>query len=725
MTGKPAVLSIAELFGEGCVYRVPIYQRAYAWDTDEIETLLDDIRRAISHDTQYYLGSLVVARRDSERNEAVYEVIDGQQRLTTLYLLMAVLRHGNDDNAWNMQLEYECRAESYGALLEQLRASGEPDQPEDSGVGVQDGPSDQEKQEKREEMEMMRRPLIKGYQCIRQYLEKPGQQINPEKLRTNVRIIRDELPSGTDLNRYFEIMNTRGVQLRPQDVIKARLMSSVASSPADCETIGRIWDVCSDMGRYMQCLATPDERTRWFGEDWSSVPPDDWNRLVGETAPDNNGSYDGSVKSFKKVLHEALNNEPTQAEQQTQTGVQSDDEAERHRSIISFPSFLMHVLRIYSDGKSDTPDDDQKVPLDDAELLRVFDDKVVEIYSEASRGSESSEGSETSGDGNSAENNAKRFAATLLQCRFLFDNYIIKTHIDSAAPSDAAEWTLKCYKGNRKERSYYLANTFSDEVQQQELIMIQSMFQVTEAGNNYKNALYAMLQWLWNAKTIDGSVFLQVIREYARGRLEGELRSKDLKNAPTDGCQSHIPKAVNRGVGTERFIFNYLDYALWELLTHTDDSSQEEDGSTASIFGTDERPAVASDVCTRWKEYASQTARPDGGTQTLDCRQFRFRYRNSVEHFSPQHPLGGGDAPGNVNDFGNLCLLTVRENSRRNNLDAMEKIRHFNVAQQSLKFQFMVGQAQKENTWGERQINEQTELWIRLLDALSNVSYVQ
>lgn len=714
MTDKPTILNIAELFGEECVYRVPIYQRAYAWGDDEIETLLDDIRRAIENNTQYYLGSLVVAGRSSERNEAVYEVVDGQQRLTTLYLLMAVLRHGDDDNAWNMQLEYECRAESYGALLEQLRASGEPDQPEDSGVGVQDGLSDQERQEKIEEIEMMRRPLIKGYRCIRQYLEKPdsekpdseklANQIDVEKLRTNVRIIRDELPLGTDLNRYFEIMNTRGVQLRPQDIVKARLMS-VVSSQADRETIGRIWDICSDMNHYMQNLASPDERTRWFGKERSSVPPTEWKRLVDETDPV--GEADGvkafsDVKSFKDVLSGALKKEPLRAEQEGPSGVQPDSETERYRSIISFPAFLMHVLRLYSG--------DENVPLDDTELLNEFGGKVVRIFSEASE------------DDASAADNAKRFAATLLRCRFLFDNYIIKTHMDSAAPSDATEWTLKCCKEDEKGRSYSLTNAFSNECQQKQLIMIQSMFQVTETGNNHKNALYAMLEWLWKAETIDGSVFLQVIREYARGRLEGAL---GLKNAPTDERQSHIRKAVNRGVGTEHFIFNYLDYALWELLTYADDSSREQGVPAVGIFGTDERPAVASDVCTRWKEYASQTAQSDEGTQALDCRQFRFRYRNSVEHFSPQHPLGGGDAPINVNHFGNLCLLTVQENSRRNNLNAMEKIRHFNVGQQSLKFQFMVGQAQKDKAWDWRQIEDQTELWVRLLDALSNAPHAR
>ena len=703
MTDNSTVLNIAELFGEGCVYRVPIYQRAYAWGNDEIKTLLDDIRRAIDGDTQYYLGSLVVAGRGSEQNETVYEVIDGQQRLTTLYLLLAVLCHGDDDKAadtlaaWSMRLEYECRAESYGALLEQLHAGGKPDHPKD--IGAQDGPSDQE------EIEMMRRPLIGGYQVIRQYLEEPKHRIDLEKLRTNVSIVRDELPSGTNLNRYFEIMNTRGVQLRPQDIVKARLMS-VVSSPAARETIGRIWDVCSDIDHYMQCLATPDERTRWFGEDWSSLPSLEWSRLVRATASGDDDSGDGSVRPFDEVLNDALSKEPLQAERQTPSSVPSDDEAERYHSIISFPAFLMHVLRIYGG--------DEHVPLDDTALLSVFDDKVVKISDEVSESSAASVG------GASAEDHAKRFAATLLRCRFLFDNYIIKTHIDSAAPSDATEWMLPRY--HRDKQSYRPGNTFS-EAYRQELIMIQSMFQVTETGNNYKSALCRMLEWLWGQETVDGCAFLQHIREYAHERLEGALGLKSLKDAPPEERQSCIREAVNRGAGTEHLIFNYLDYALWALLTYADDSPKEEGLDVASIFGADEPPMIASDVHARWREYTTRTVQSDESTQALDYGQFRFRYRNSVEHFSPQHPLGGGSAPANVDDFGNLCLLTVRENSRRNNLGAMEKIRHFNVGQQSLKFQCMVGQALKEQAWGESQIEGQTKLWVRLLDALSSASH--
>ena len=61
-------------------YVIPLYQRAYAWTDTEIEQLIDDI--AEHNGDRYYIGSLIVYKRSEE-----YEVIDGQQRLTTLLLL--------------------------------------------------------------------------------------------------------------------------------------------------------------------------------------------------------------------------------------------------------------------------------------------------------------------------------------------------------------------------------------------------------------------------------------------------------------------------------------------------------------------------------------------------------------------------------------------------------------------------------------------------------------
>jgi uncharacterized protein with ParB-like and HNH nuclease domain len=85
-------LSIADVFKE--FYSVPEFQREYVWQKSNVEKLLQDIvyelydEDNLKEDTEYFLGSIVVFR-DSERT---YQLIDGQQRLTTIYLIFCIIR---------------------------------------------------------------------------------------------------------------------------------------------------------------------------------------------------------------------------------------------------------------------------------------------------------------------------------------------------------------------------------------------------------------------------------------------------------------------------------------------------------------------------------------------------------------------------------------------------------------------------------------------------------
>ena len=81
--------SIKEIFNARNKYIIPLYQRNYAWGKEQIEALIQDIYEAYEKDknSNYYIGSLVVLRR----HNGDYEVIDGQQRLTTLSLLTKIL----------------------------------------------------------------------------------------------------------------------------------------------------------------------------------------------------------------------------------------------------------------------------------------------------------------------------------------------------------------------------------------------------------------------------------------------------------------------------------------------------------------------------------------------------------------------------------------------------------------------------------------------------------
>ncbi|WP_206680481.1 DUF262 domain-containing protein [Neoaquamicrobium sediminum] len=82
--------SIQEAFQE-CFYIVPDYQREYVWTDKEVNQLLDDINEQIDggHEREYFIGTVLVSPT-AQKNH--YEVIDGQQRLTTFFLLLCALK---------------------------------------------------------------------------------------------------------------------------------------------------------------------------------------------------------------------------------------------------------------------------------------------------------------------------------------------------------------------------------------------------------------------------------------------------------------------------------------------------------------------------------------------------------------------------------------------------------------------------------------------------------
>lgn len=75
-------------------FLVPEYQRSYIWEKDNINDLLDDLWYAYKNNSnkEYFLGSLVLKNINNHEIHNEYEVLDGQQRLTTLFLFQAVIR---------------------------------------------------------------------------------------------------------------------------------------------------------------------------------------------------------------------------------------------------------------------------------------------------------------------------------------------------------------------------------------------------------------------------------------------------------------------------------------------------------------------------------------------------------------------------------------------------------------------------------------------------------
>ena len=196
-------VSIDKLFfsADRLVYEVPIYQRNYAWGVDEITALVQDVYDALSagKDT-YFIGTLVTFHKGKH----VYEVIDGQQRLTTIYLVLKAMGESPKN-----ELTYRSRKKS----TDTIEALGKPGF--DGIANIDDG-------------------IASGFEFAQKLIEDIVPEADRHRycgyFKEHVHIIFYQVPKDIDLNHYFEVMNSRGEQLEQHEVVKATLLGKLDDS---------------------------------------------------------------------------------------------------------------------------------------------------------------------------------------------------------------------------------------------------------------------------------------------------------------------------------------------------------------------------------------------------------------------------------------------------------------------------------------------------------------
>ena len=634
-------LTISDLFnGENkCKYIIPIYQRNYAWGSDEISSLLQDIKNACEktkeQDKNYYIGSLVVYRRDSGN----FEVIDGQQRLTTLTLIMHHLGKLGFRN-----VSFEHRDESEQAL---------------SNLNSEKLPSN----------------FSQALKTIKKVIDEWGNNKDEivKFLLDKVEIIRTEVPECTDLNHYFEIMNTRGEQLEKHEILKARLMK-VLPTPIEQSLFAKIWDSCSDMSRYVVMGFDSELREVILGGDWRKA------RGFFKTILNENSGKPENPREPKNSIVELIN-----AEVKIEKKEQSQDKYDgEFTSVIDFPNFLMHVLRIYLEMfdkcKYSTQNDPCNVSLDEKLLLKSFEGKFEE-----------------------KPKKVRIFIYTLLVCRYLFDLYVIKSNM---IRTDYENWSL--WKIVKRKSSYYYKNVFGDDGLDKnddealndadptkKALMLLSMFHVSNPSRIYKNWLYAVLRWLFKNKdniTPDNYVdFLEDLCDkfyFGNNCQEKDITDIILGKEKIDFSSNN--KKWNDGVLVPNFVFNRLDYQLWKLFQ---EQEQEQEQKVEILSEND-----------KWLTIKNKEA---------IWKKFRFTFRSSVEHHYPQHPSVGDELESGLNDFGNLYLLSQSKNSSLGNSSPEEKKKHYrNNEYDSLKQAIMMNY----NEWSEREIEEHGKEMLEILN---------
>lgn len=320
MSNDLKIIPVSHVF-DNINYLVPIYQRNYAWGETQIVQLIEDIESSIDRSNKnYFLGNLIVNQTDNN----VYEVIDGQQRLTTLYLLEKYLGIVFAKES----LRFEAREKS-NRTLEYI--------------------SDSSNLELIEELSSAE--ILNGFQIIDNYFKNKNLEKSSflQKLK-RVFLIRVQVPRDIDLNHYFEIMNTRGEQLELHEIAKAKLLE-VLESEQDKNTAALIWENCSDMNSYVQMNFDVNVRRIIFTDNWSSL---------SESIKD----FD-SIKSKISLSNESIDKKPlieilSENKMINVSTAQSEDDNERFESTISFPNFLLQVNAVIRKiGEEDASLDDK------------------------------------------------------------------------------------------------------------------------------------------------------------------------------------------------------------------------------------------------------------------------------------------------------------------------------------------------------------------------------
>lgn len=687
---KPATLNIREFLSEG-KYVIPIYQRNYDWGEREALQLLEDIsdyaqknkeqKKKQNEEQPYYIGSAVVFLRTAH-GEAYFETIDGQQRLTTLTILACLLKH-QEKAGWfeKPNLSYDHRKEADEALM--MLVNGQLSQ----------HPSAQN--------------IVSVYRLLEKHLQPmlTAKRLDLETfadyLFEKVIILRIPVPQDTQLNHYFEIMNTRGEQLEKHEVLKAVLMGKLEREGHHLFHL--IWEACSDMSAYVQMNFSVGMRNLLFDDTWSKLQDksfDDLLTALPRKESDNTTSGEDGAPHTLDSLFKDANNLFEDAKRHKNYPLPSDGNAdkgnaERFGSIINFPNFLLQVLKVcYHGSPFYQKEVDAQIRLDDKALIPTFQAVLSSLGTEAEK-----------------TRFVKYFIMQLLLLRTLYDRYVIKREYVNGTES----WSLKKLKYDTNHKTGSYVNTFSSSDNAEdaepesdigkEIRLLEAMFHVSAPTQIYKHWLNAVLYHV--LKAVHTTNPIKIKADSLRNRLYNLARcymldvylAKDGKKHSFEEIvyrkegmpQNHIDDidwgAINQGCNVQNFIFNFYDFILWreKLEQHL----------------------------RRKKSGQHETLEQD--EKSRQHEKFDFTYRTSVEHFYPQRPMPGYEPlpPKYLNSFGNLCLISSGMNSKFSNNMPKAKYDNFGSSEEmrsalSLKLQEMMERV-KDGEWEKEQIKAHYE----------------
>lgn len=629
MNNKVEIKSISNkekyIVAKDIFFEIPPYQRLYEWNKEQIQTLLNDIKTKFEENKneEYFIGNVVVSKKNNKNNQqdVKYLLIDGQQRLTTLFLigfyLSYKIKNPNNDSNWKefimqgdkLRISMPIRENEEEVLKRFARFCNESKSNEKNNLFVR---------EIKKFPQDICQNISQALETIANWFEENAKDdiANFSNfIYNNVKFVFVELAQNTDLNRFFIRMNNRGKQLEKHEILKARLLKNIS----DKERIlyAHIWDICSQMDNYI-FQKTSDRKISKLNE-----------------------SNENTIDTIDTIINRSFD-KPNQ----------NEEKQEKFKSIVDFPTFLLHVYKICNK---------QDITIDKNKLL-----EIIKI--------------EDSG-------KAKAFIENLLKYRILFDYFIVKG-------KDDKENSYKIRRLDKESKKF--SKDFDD------LAMVQNYLRVARIGlyNNYHHWLTPFLKFINNDK-------LKISYE----RVNNEDKPEELQikigdyNITTD-FQCFLNKLNLNEKGLINFLEN-LDTALAKEQASTEEIKKDlldisnaildqlkienDQIDTENIFFIEDENSISElDRGTStphywfyrleyylWK-YSDEENLKDielSEKKFIDiANNFYFRNLNSIEHVQAQSKANEKDWDDeNIDNFGNLALISSSFNSSLSNQDTQDK----------------------------------------------------
>jgi uncharacterized protein with ParB-like and HNH nuclease domain len=632
------LLNLASVVEQGISFSIPSYQRPYVWSQDDAAKLWDDIVNARqANEPKYFIGTTLSARGTAREKEPSvdslsYELIDGQQRTTTLTLLALAFRAAGVDCdlanaaviAKKSRLTFEIR-ESVQNLLGSA-AGLEVTKPGSDAID-----SDEYLRHIHANLKFFTQK-VEGLRKSDGLKRSDGTDTDngqsevtakalAEYIYRQVYWVNNIVPQNLDLNRLFASMNTAGIQLEPVDLLKAKLFKKINTEKA---LYSLIWQACEHQDNYFE----RNLRQLFPNADWNRIEYKDLSKFsrefyaASEGADSHQGTGVSSVRTLLDLFESGIQNQDANeeqpsardSEQQKDSEGESDKSAEYCRSIISFELLLIHALRIFC-ARTDRLDLEPRIKA--GNLMACF-----EVLADSS------------------ETDIKTFVELLWQVRYQFDTWVVKwvEHTDRNDP----QLRLTNLSRSKSSGKFYISRSIRDVGL---LAQLQSVLNFTgdRSAQYWLTALLARLvntpvqnyeQVVQLLESIDNQLSLAEGTQKVASFTLAKGLSVDVKNWSSQEeylCESE-------GTAFEHYWFQKLEYVLWKNA----DKDNPRDGER--------------------------------------IKRYRITSKNSVEHVHPQHEefkrkLEGEGDP--LNAFGNLVLLNPGENSSYGNQTVGKKMDDF------------------------------------------------